>query len=511
MQQLEVGRGRSRSRTASSLPWLRPASAQRRPGGRVAGEVVSGELTGEAGGAEEDDVEVAISHAPILTGRGTTQRGVASDRREIRTAIVSATTVALAVGSRRRDRLRPRPGRRTRTTGAAPPTPRAPAPGTFVLANASLRLAPDCDSLLESYVDRGLDLVTAYGWGGGGIVMFDAQSSDAAGAAEGVHRDGPGPDHGPLDQQRDRHQRAGGRRRRARRREGGGRASCSASRTTCSRPTTSPATSREQLSSLQLPDLRNGEILVSGDRVVVLGDLGEAQLRDDRRAHRRRSTRASPGPRRSSSRPTTTATISAGSPARRRRPASCSTTACRQLDFRYPDGSFGERERARPQPAARPRHHAGRLAADRATASPSSDCDDVALPTMETALGTTTWSRFEPAVVEPTTTAVATTRHDVLLLPRPLLPRRQRLAVRLVGRDRPDDRLHRPLRAERPQRHRRQHGAVRLRPRRHRHDVRRLRRPSRGRSRTAGRWTTPTARCGWRSARPTRPATSTPW
>ena len=42
----------------------------------------------------------------------------------------------------------------------------------LVLANADLTVATDCDALLDSFVDRGLDRVGPYGWDFGGIRMF---------------------------------------------------------------------------------------------------------------------------------------------------------------------------------------------------------------------------------------------------------------------------------------------------------------------------------------------------
>jgi len=50
------------------------------------------------------------------------------------------------------------------------------ASGTFALANADLTAATDCDALLDSYVERGLERVGPYGWDFGGVVMFDAQA-----------------------------------------------------------------------------------------------------------------------------------------------------------------------------------------------------------------------------------------------------------------------------------------------------------------------------------------------
>ena len=65
-----------------------------------------------------------------------------------------------------------------------------PAPGgapPISLANADLVVAGSCEDLLDSYVDRALDLVGPYGWGGGPIVTFDSQAgsdvSEAAGSA----------------------------------------------------------------------------------------------------------------------------------------------------------------------------------------------------------------------------------------------------------------------------------------------------------------------------------------
>ena len=51
-----------RSDSASSLARLRPASAQRTPSPRVAGQVVGGQRAGEPGRAEEDDVVLALGH-----------------------------------------------------------------------------------------------------------------------------------------------------------------------------------------------------------------------------------------------------------------------------------------------------------------------------------------------------------------------------------------------------------------------------------------------------------------
>jgi len=339
--------------------------------------------------------------SPILTGREPASEGWRLIGVRTRTAIASATTVALAVAAgvgigfalgRNDDPGDPR-------RSANPPSA-----GTFVLANASLKLAPDCDSLLESYVDRGLDLVTPYGWGGGGVVMFDAQSSDAAGAAEKSTATAPVPttvrstsnetgtnvQEAGVDEP-DIVKVAGDKLFRIQ----------DNVLTTYDLAGDEP----EQLSSLQLPDLRNGEILVSGDRVVVLGDLEGGYETTAARIVVIDASR--PGTPQIVEETDYAATISAarlhGDVVR-----VVLDNGLPQLDFRYPDGRFGEESAL---------DHNQQLVRDTTLAdwlptvddAPVVACDDVAIPTMETALGTTTVVTFEPAVVEPSTTAVATT------------------------------------------------------------------------------------------------------
>lgn len=54
---------------------------------------------------------------------------------------------------------------------------RPPADPPIALANADLTTPASCDDLLDSYVERALEEVGPYGWGGSGpIVMFDAQA-----------------------------------------------------------------------------------------------------------------------------------------------------------------------------------------------------------------------------------------------------------------------------------------------------------------------------------------------
>ena len=97
---------------------------------------------------------------------------------KIRTALVSATTLAVVAGAGvgvglaiDGDGLGPT---------APPTTGPGPGPGLgLVLANADLEVATDCDALLDSYVDRGLERVGAYGWDFGGITFqFDAGGSE---------------------------------------------------------------------------------------------------------------------------------------------------------------------------------------------------------------------------------------------------------------------------------------------------------------------------------------------
>jgi len=96
---------------------------------------------------------------------------------KIRTAIVSATTLAVAAGG----------GigvgfalGQNGGGGSAPPTDER-----IELVNADLSLATDCDALLDSYIERGLDRVGPYGWDGGAIIMFDAQAGAERSATAG--------------------------------------------------------------------------------------------------------------------------------------------------------------------------------------------------------------------------------------------------------------------------------------------------------------------------------------
>ena len=82
---------------------------------------------------------------------------------KIRTALVSATGLAVAAGAGVGVGL-------TLDGGDRPGAP--PAGPGIVLANADLEVAADCDALLDSYIRRGLDRVGPYGWDFGGVVML---------------------------------------------------------------------------------------------------------------------------------------------------------------------------------------------------------------------------------------------------------------------------------------------------------------------------------------------------
>ena len=72
--------------------------------------------------------------------------------------------------------------------GDSPDDPGRRTPPALALANADLVTAGSCEALLDSYVERGLDLVGPYGWGGG-MVVYDAQAG-ADSASAGSERTG---------------------------------------------------------------------------------------------------------------------------------------------------------------------------------------------------------------------------------------------------------------------------------------------------------------------------------
>lgn len=89
--------------------------------------------------------------------------------RRITTSIAAVTSLAAAVGV----------GYVLGNDPAARELPPTGAP--IVLANADLSIAASCDDLLDSYVDRALEQVGAYGWGSG-IVAFDSSGGSDASA-----------------------------------------------------------------------------------------------------------------------------------------------------------------------------------------------------------------------------------------------------------------------------------------------------------------------------------------
>ena len=91
--------------------------------------------------------------------------------RRITTSVAAVTTLTAAVGVGYL--LGNDPGNRN-VPPSSPP---------ISLANADLSIAPSCDDLLDSYIERALEQVGPYGWGPG-IVAFDSIGGSDAGAAE---------------------------------------------------------------------------------------------------------------------------------------------------------------------------------------------------------------------------------------------------------------------------------------------------------------------------------------
>ncbi|MFC7725544.1 beta-propeller domain-containing protein [Nocardioides sp. GCM10028917] len=286
---------------------------------------------------------------------------------------------------------------------------RPPASPPIVLANADLTVAAGCDELLDSYVDRALEEVGPYGWGGG--VVYDVMTSSDAGAAAAP--------------------------------------SSEAARSTVS---TSRSTSNESGTNVQeagvdeadvvkvsgslLLRLRDGELLaydVSGDEPRLLSSTaledargggwvgdpgGEMVLVDGRAVVLGTSTDGTS---------TTITTVDLADPTAPTvvdaTTVSGRASAVRlhddvvrvvlqnglpELDFSAPDGAFGQlRARLRNRALVRDTTLADWLPT--IDGAPVVDCEDVAIPEDELALGTTTLLAFDPA--EPTartTTAVAT-------------------------------------------------------------------------------------------------------
>ena len=287
---------------------------------------------------------------------------------------------------------------------------RPPGSPPIVLANADLTVAAGCDELLDSYVDRALESVGPYGWGGD--VMYDVMTSGDAGSAAAP--------------------------------------SSEAARSTVS---TSRSTSNESGTNVQeagvdeadvvkvsgslLLRLRDGELLaydVSGDEPRLLSSTrledargssgwvgdpgGEMVLVDGRAVVLGTSTDGMS---------TTITTVDLADPTS---PAVVDATTVRgrasavrlhddvvrvvlqnglpELDFSAPDGTLGQlRARLSNRALVRDTTLADWLPT--VDGAPVVDCEDVAIPDDDLALGTTTLLAFDPA--EPTartTTAVAT-------------------------------------------------------------------------------------------------------
>ncbi|HSF35034.1 MAG TPA: beta-propeller domain-containing protein [Nocardioides sp.] len=294
--------------------------------------------------------------------------------------------------------------------GDEPDGGRPPASPPIALANADLLAVSSCEELLDSYVDRALEAVGPYGWGG--PVVYDVMTSSDAGAA-----------------------------------------SAPTSEAARSGVATSRSTSNESGTNVQevgvdeadvvkvagslLLRLRDGELLaydVSGDAPRLLsstlldeargssgwvGDPGGEMVLVDGRAVVLGTS--------SDGRSTTITTVDLADPTSPT-VVDATTVAGRasavrlhddvvrvvlqnglpELDFTAPDGTLGQlRARLRNRALVRDTTLADWLPT--VDGAPLVDCADVAIPEDEVALGTTTLLAFDPA--EPTartTTAVAT-------------------------------------------------------------------------------------------------------
>ena len=288
---------------------------------------------------------------------------------------------------------------------------RPPGSPPIVLANADLTVAAGCDELLASYVDRALESVGPYGWGGD--VMYDVMTSgDAAGSAAAPSSEAA-------------------------------RSSVSTSRSTSNESGTNVQEAGVdeadvvKVSGSLLLRLRDGELLaydVSGDEPRLLSSTrledargssgwvgdpgGEMVLVDGRAVVLGTSTDGMS---------TTITTVDLADPTS---PTVVDATTVRgrasavrlhddvvrvvlqnglpELDFSAPDGTLGQlRARLSNRALVRDTTLADWLPTVDGTQVV--DCEDVAIPDDDLALGTTTLLAFDPA--EPTartTTAVAT-------------------------------------------------------------------------------------------------------
>jgi hypothetical protein len=83
-------------------------------------------------------------------------------------------------------------------TAAPPPGPDGPLAAPIRLANADLRLPGSCDALLESYVDRGVDRVGPWGWDGPQV--YYGMEGDLPTAAQEDSVAGGAPSSGVVEQ-----------------------------------------------------------------------------------------------------------------------------------------------------------------------------------------------------------------------------------------------------------------------------------------------------------------------
>ncbi len=288
---------------------------------------------------------------------------------------------------------------------------RPPASPPIVLANADLTVAAGCDELLDSYVDRALEAVGPYGWGGD--VMYDVMTSSDAGAAMAA----PGSE--------------------------AARSSVSTSRSTSNESGTNVQEAGVdeadvvKVSGSLLLRLRDGELLaydVSGDEPRLLsttaledargssgwvGDPGgEMVLVDGRAVVLGTSTdgMSTTITTVDLADPTSPTVVDATTVSGRASAVRLHDDVVRvvlqnglpELDFSAPDGTLGQlRARLRNRALVRDTTLADWLPTVDGTQVV--DCEDVAIPDDDLALGTTTLLAFDPA--EPTartTTAVAT-------------------------------------------------------------------------------------------------------
>ena len=402
-QQLEVAAAAEATADGLELVGVAPGQRPAQAGRRVRGEVVGGEAAGEAGGAEEDDVEVAVwrcgAHPPGREPgptRGAVRRREKPQRDRLRHRLgprplgrASGSASHSAATTARWPARRPTCARRSpwRTpTSRSPPLRRAPR----VVRRARAR--PRRSLRLGRRRDRRCTPATRARQRRAPWRRSTASAPVPSTVRSENNETGTNVQEAGVDEP-DVVKVAGD----------------TLFRIQDNVLTTYDITGDEpeQLSS-QLPrcpgTCASGEILVSGDRVVVLGNL--ATTASERAVVVVDVSR--PGPREIVEQTDYTATISA---------ARLHGDVVRVvLDNGLPDARLRparrevHRERGRgAQPGPRAGDHPRRLGADRRRRGRSSTAATSRCPRWRLALGTTTVVTFEAAVVEPVTTAVATT------------------------------------------------------------------------------------------------------